>query len=303
MKKLTLILTTAFFTSGLVTCSDKPNDIPTIIETKELPTIEMVSTHAIDLDISVSKLTFVPNSTAAWLGRIILLDDAGHLYSTDIEGRAPKPVGTGKYLDILGLVREAASGVFLAITDDNKIEAFIESDDIGNFSQMIYSGAEIAILTFCPKDSSEDSQINVLTLNGKYKTMELNIDNGSIAQEVYDTISPPKQSSSCLWQYATIGDNLNNFNVVEGKTSGLYFYQIAPSDREYNVNIKNGLSVRGVEHVKYIASTQSNYGGGAYANGVLALVDADEDRVVFISLSYAERQLQKAISPAEKTPQ
>jgi len=71
----------------------------------------------------------------------------------------------------------------------------------------------------------------------------------------------------------------------------------------FKANIKNGLSVRGVDHIKYVASTTSNYGGGAYADGVLALVSADEDRIVFISMSYAERQLLKAVNPPEEVPQ
>jgi len=297
MKKLSLILTAALLGCGLVACSDKQSETPAIIETKELPTIDMVATHAIDLDISVSQLTFVPNSAAPWLGRIILLDEEGYLYSTDIEGRAPKPVGKGKYIDIFGLAREAAPGVFLGITANNTIEAFIESDDIGNFSPMIYSGADIAIQTFCQKNNSINTPITVLTLGGKYKTIKLNITDKTVAQEVSDTITPANQSPSCLSQHATLGHNQGNFNVVTGKPSGLHLYQITPSDQKYDVRVNNGLSVRGADRIKYVASTTSNYSGGAYAKGVLALVDADENRIVFISMSYAERQLLKAITP------
>jgi len=303
MKKLARLFAAVMLTSGLGACSDNSADTPATLETRELPTIDMVATHDIALDISVSQLTFVPNSVAPWLGRIILLDDAGHLYSTDIEGRAPKPVGSGKYIDIFGLAREAAPGVFLGITDSNKIEAFIESDDFGNFSQMIYSGADVIAQTFCVKRGPINNEVIVFTKDGKYKTLNLVINEKTIRQETTNEETSPAQSSNCLLQHALIAQDAGNYNVITGKQTGIGIFQSNPAKQEFLVSIKNGLSVRSVDHIKYVASTTSNYGGGAYADGVLALVDKDENRIVFISLSYAEGQLLKAVNPPTENAQ
>lgn len=300
MKKLTLLFTAAILTSGVVACSDKPTDTTSVIKATELPVIDMVATHAIDLDISVSQLTFVPNSAAPWLGRIILLDDTGHLYSTDIEGRDPKPVGSNKYIDIFGLAREAAPGVFLAITDGNKIEAFIESDDEGNFSPMIYSGESIVAQALCLSQEPTPNYATVLTINGNLNTLDLNIQDTHLEQIILDTAKASKKAKTCATEqqaqseykhtWAKDNRNLRAQSLVENK----------PSNK---IKVTNGLSVRGLQNLKHVASTQSNYGGGAYANGVLALVDDDENRIVFISLSYAERQLLKAVNPAEDVPE
>ena len=311
MKKLTLLLTAAVLTYGLVACSDKSTDAPALIETKELPTIDMVATHAIDLDISVSQLTFVPNSTAPWLGRIILMDEAGHLYSTDIEGRDPKPVGSGTYIDIFGLARENAAGVFLAITGNKKIEAFIKSDDDGNFSPMIYSGENIDALSFDLISNNNGNSIKILDNRGKFYTVKIVINSKVLEATIIHSAKSITDETSRGTNVASVGSDISGkyFSVITntfGKSdkNGLIISPLWPTDPlMFKANIKNGLSVHGVDNIKYVASTTSNYGGGAYADGVLALVDAHEDRIVFISMSYAERQLLKAVNPPEEVPQ
>ncbi|PHQ60847.1 MAG: hypothetical protein COC03_00395 [Robiginitomaculum sp.] len=341
MKKLTLLFTAAVLTYGLVACSDKSTDAPALIETNELPSIDMVATHAIDLDISVAQLTFVPNNTAPWLGRIILMDEAGHLYSTDIEGRDPKPVGSGKYIDIFGLSREAAPGVFLAITGNKKIEAFIESDNEGNFSPMIYSGENIDAQGFCLAQDTTTKTAKILTTNSEFKRISINIEDKHLEQKILEpdlgtqdiTENDPafKNVYECVYDDGVFGGEWVSFaenKVKKINATGFGFissvqeaekledivvntFQFRPANtgellinfNEFRANIKNGLSVHGVDNIKYVASTTSNYGGGAYAKGVLALVDKDEDRIVFISMSYAERQLLKAVNPPEGVPQ
>lgn len=311
MKKLTLLLTAAVLTYGLVACSDKSTDQATALETKELPTIDMVATHAIDLDISVSQLTFVPNSTAPWLGRIILLADEGRLYSTDIEGRDPKPVGSGKYIDIFGLARENEAGVFLAITENNKIEAFIETDNDGNFSPMIYSGESIDALNFDLISNDSDNSIKILDNRGKFYTVKIVINSKVLEATIIHSAKSMTGETTRGTNVANVGSDISgkHFSVItntfiNSDKNGLIITPLWPADPlMFKANIKNGLSVRGVDHIKYVASTTSNYSGGAYADGVLALVDADEQRIVFISMSYAERQLLKAVNPAEDVPQ
>ncbi|MCF6221192.1 MAG: hypothetical protein L3J65_08780 [Robiginitomaculum sp.] len=311
MKKTTLLLAATMLSFALPACSGKSDEPSAAVETKTLPIIDIVATHAVVLDISVAKLTFVPNSVAPWLGRIILLDDDGHLYSTDIEGRDPKPIGTGKYIDIFGLAREAAPGVFLAINTDNNIEAFIEADNDGNFSPMVYSGETVKARAFCAQKQPAESQISFLTSYGEYMTLGLNISDNHLSQEILSARPNPRKPNVCKFGFPAISLGSRDFAIQKGDISSLFISysppmrpnQKLPVLESYRANINNGLSVRGLEHVKFIATTQSNYGGGAYADGVLALVDRDESRIVFISLSYAERKLSEAANPPKSTPQ
>ena len=346
MKKLTLLFATVLLTNSLVACSNEPNENSAVFETIEipatiLPTIDMVATHAIDLDTSISQLTFVPNSVAPWLGRIIIRDDDGFLFSTDIEGREPKPVGTGKYIDIFGLAREAAPGVFLTITEDNKIEAYIESDDIGNFSPMIYSGERIDAKGFCLSHTAATKAAKILTVNNEFKNISISIEDKHLEQTIRE-LNPGikkvmeknpelKNIHECVFSSDKVGPEwalsyetevkkvnetgrgfitpIEESNDQSGSRHHPFQLEVSKTDEllinfsEYIAIIKNGLSVRGVDHIKYVATTSANYGGGAYSKGVLALVDADEQRIVFISLSYAERQLLKAVNQPEDAPQ
>lgn len=300
MKKLTLLLAAAILTASLSACSGKSDNNPTISETKDIPTIEMVATHAIDLDFPVSQLTFVPNSVAPWLGRIILLGEDGHLFSTDIEGRDPKPVGSGKFIDIFGLAREAAPGVFLAINTENKIEAFIESSDDGDFSPMIYAGEDLANVAFCESDTPTRNSTRVLTTKGELKSLEFIIDGNHVQQLVKASTKAARKTKACKIDTKTPRPYGFSANTKSHTLSAISSNTGAAIN---TIKIKNGLSIRGLNRIKYVAATQSNYGGGAYADGVLALVDKDENRIVFISLSYAERQLLKAVNTPETAAQ
>jgi len=321
MKKFSLALAAALSICALPACTDKSDQSNTVVESKDMQTIDMVATHAIDTEVSVAQLTFVPNSVAPWLGRVILLDDAGHLYSTDIEGRAPKPVGSGTYIDIFGLAREKAAGVFLAITADNKIEAFIESDDDGNFSPMIYSGDSIDAKGFCWAMAPAASSARVLSKRNEADKIALTIYDNRVEVIITGSEQLPKNASDCSYNILDYNVRIvqSNFTgnshepktgngftgklgenhsiLIPGEPSGLVAINTGGEVDGFQINIKNGLSVGGVEHVKYITSTKSNYGAGGYNTGVLALVDADANRIVFISLSYAERQLMKALNP------
>ena len=307
MKHLTLLLATSMLVFGLPACSDKSS----VVETKDFHIIDMVATHAVDLDISVAQLTFVPNSVAPWLGRIILLDDNGRLYSTDIEGRAPKLVGTGKYIDIFGLAREAAPGVFLAINIDNQIEAFIESDNDGNFSPMIYSGEGLVVWGFDIKSDISGENIKLINQRGKLHTVEVEVEDNILVATTLHLDKSTSEETPSGPDVALVGSKLSGkiFSVfanefINSDKVGLIIAPLWPTDLFlFKANIKNGLSVRGLDHIKYVASTQSNYGGGAYADGVLALVDMDENRIVFISLGYADRKLLEAVNPPEDTSQ
>ncbi len=311
MKNFALLLTASILTFGLPACSDKTSETAAMTETKDLPTIDMVATHAIEVDMPVAQLTFVPNSVAPWLGRIILLDDNGKLYSTDIEGRDPKPVGNGKYIDIFGLAREAAPGVFLAINTDNKIEAFIETSDEGDFSPMGFSGETIKARAFCTQKQPAENQISLLTSYGEYMTLDLNITDSHLSQEILSARSNSRKPSVCKFGFPAIVLGSKDYAIQKSDLSGLFISysppmkpnQKLPVLESYRANINDGLSVRGLEHVKFIATTQANYGGGAYADGVLALVDKDENRIVFISLSYVKRKLPEVANPPETSPQ
>ncbi len=248
---------------------------------EDLPAIDMVATHDFKTDMPVARLAFVPNNVAPWLGRIIMLSQDGKLYSTDIEGREPKPVGGGTYTDIFGLKRKNAPGVFLAITTDGGIEAFLETDDEGNFSQMIYSGEDMSAALFCPDIPVSDDSVLVLGPD-HYKTeLAFKIMDGRIEQAIKNRNVDKGDTQTCR--------NNTSFPFIL-KDGHILMLDSLNQGEGYKINLNDGLSIRGLASANFIATTTANY-GGPYVGGLAAFGDGQDQRLVFVSLEYLTRKL------------
>lgn len=255
---------------GLAACSgDKA-------KTENLTVVELVATHAFDTKVPVSALTFVPNDAAPWLGRIILLTDTGQLLSTDIEGTTFVPITKQKYKEVYGLNRKQSAGLFIAINEAGSLEAFIESDDEGGFSAMTYSGNTVKAERFCLSASPAAATLKLLATDGKVH--ELNF---SVTDNVIEQTSQIATTSECA--------EIPNFTNNEGSnqlSSKDGFINVQSQAASYQLAINDGLSIRGLKNASYINATKANYGGAAFKDGVIAMVDADENRIVFLSLDY-----------------
>lgn len=312
----TMLLASAL--STLQACSaDNPMNMDTAIP------VTMVATHAFDTDTQITSVAFVPNNVAPWLGRLILLDDAGHLFSTDIEGRTAIALAPKKYLDIFGLSLDNAAGVFLAINNNNDLEAFLESDDKGNFTPMAYSGQPLKVSAFCMSATPSSGGTRVLTADGEIVELMISINQNVAEQTLGKTHKNDKTRGAChtntdanpkIWLQTIRRSTPEAFNPLAKTTNPvktltgtfgptrfmsaldgkLVSEDIQNPDILYTIIVGNGLSIKGIEKVNSLTATTANYGGAAFADGLIAMIDNNEQRIVFLSREYVERKITEA---------
>ncbi len=324
MNKLIAIICALGSWGALSACTNK-----TSLDTESQTVVEMVATHAIDTNDQITSLTFIPNNVAPWLGRIILRTESGKLHATDIEGRTPLKIGTHSYLDTFGIFRKNAAGVFLAINESNHLEAFIQSDDAGNFKSMTYSGTGLNVIKFCHSPLPQSNTVKLLTSDGKITTIEIVIQDTVIEHIEISTNKAPQDTIACAYDDAkiyalsksaststsihianllamknwTLRQSIPNILTLHllgysqnqhlGVISDIMHLLSVQTERtdNFEVSIKDGLSIRGLARVDYVQATTANYGGGAFKGGVIAMIDTQSPRIVFVSLEYAQSRL------------
>ena len=324
---------TAIMSALLLTaCSNNSGKIQDL---SDITALEITATHAIAIDESASGLSFVPNNVAPWLGRLILQNTDGSLSSTDIEGRATQSISNIKYSDIFGLARENASGVFLAInSENNSLDAFIESDDQGNFAPLSYSGNTLKSQTICSTESADEQTATILTNDNSLSSLSLNVakdetaKSAPVEQSVISSLPAHENTRLCAvsathtfayeqtdtqarlhtyfegnWSQTDISTDISNiFPLTLNDTSYLlivdntdtYLFNADTQLVENKLVVKSGLSIRGLEKTKFIATTTHNFGGAAFSDGLVAFGQADEDRIVFVSRAYLADVINKS---------
>lgn len=285
--KISLIAAIAIFSA----CADQ-----TSTEPKNLPIVEMVATHAFDTKTQISSLTFIPNNVAPWLGRIIMLDENQHLFSTDIEGRTPLVINPQAYKDVAGLFRKNAAGVFLAVNENNTLEAFVQSDDAGNFTSLPVSGTGIKTAQFCRSSQPSENKLQILALDGTIRELEISVLE-NILEFTETSTSQATQNNTCQENEGIVSTPLKlSGTTYESRANGNLRIHQADGANQYLLMINDGLSIQGLSAVDYINATTANYGGGAFKNGVIALIDNNKPRIVFVSLEYAGEKITEAQS-------
>ena len=287
---------------------------------------QIIATHAFDLSAPIIALSFVPNDVGPWLGRVIYVGADGKLFSTDIEGRAPKPVGTGTYTDVYGLLQVKLPGVFLALSGDSgDLSAFIESDFEGRFSPMTLSGADLSARSFCQTMDAQGSKIMILAADGAIATLGITVADKVAELTEAGRIKSPKGTTHCAFYANTIyalssnkdNSSLHVYNEEKWQTMELSFTprgfaSVAIGGRPsltvlgdegmllidgenlnaaYHLTIADGLSIRGVASADFVSATSAPFGGAAFSEGVIVLSDTSTPRLVFISLGYMSGRL------------
>lgn len=306
---------------ALIACS---ND-GTKISTDDIPAIEIVATHAIETETPITHLTFVPNDIAAWLGRVILIDKDNAVFSTDIEGRNPDKTGTQKYSDVTGVNRSQSAGVFLAINkSNNNLEAFVESNDEGQFSPLAYSGSIGDPQIFCSSDRAGLDEAMLLSTGGNLLSLSLSVNDGddaqisTLEQSIRSEIPAPSDTSICAasdtyiyayaeknsrlsihdgsqWDHLDLGISIESMSALTLRDTpylimiaedAILLFDVSNMTFTRKIEIVPGLSIAGLEKAQFVTATTSNFGGGAFSDGMIALVQKDQQRIVYISLSY-----------------
>ncbi len=295
-----------------------------------LSSIDLRATHAFEIQDDAQELAYIANDVAPWLGRIIIRTQAGALLSTDIEGRAFQSVAKSGFTHIVEVPRIGAPGIFLASTENASLVAFVESGNKGGFSQMLYSGEALTPIGFCANTpmagkTMADNAL-LLTDNAQLITLGFSTQDNVIEQRIDKTIPAPADIFACVSGESHVyalsrkkaqtilhhydGTNWRKHNAPPGThalvvlnsgtdnalvllltETGLFIADGQDLQVLFKLNIIDGLSIRGLSQAQAMSATSANFGGGAFRDGFVGLLDADSSRVVFISAEYITRQI------------
>lgn len=248
--------------------------------------VSLRATSDIQTPSPIKAATFVPNSVATWLGHIILLDDKGTLHRATTDSVETEIVALGKYADVIGLAREKQSGVFLALTPQGQIKAFVQSDDEGNFSPLAVSQGDLEFERFCAASAPSKDSIWAKTRSGaavKLKTETFEDTSLTLTKTETDRDADnPCEADEIL----ELGPN---YTLKPDSASANL--TINTGNEDIAVNITNGLSIGGINNAGFVTVTSVNM-GSVFNEGVLLVADENEGRLVLISRAYAIKELE-----------
>jgi hypothetical protein len=248
--------------------------------------ITLRATSDIRTPSPIKAATFVPNSVASWLGHIILLDKNGKLHRATTDSLETEVVALGRYADVIGLAREKKSGVFLALTPQGQIKAFVQSDNEGNFSPLAVSQNLQIFDRFCASAAPSGSLIWAETQSGQstkiavevFEDSSVTLSNAAIAEEDID--------------HCEANNTLNlgkDYSVsVDGDGSRL---TLTADNKNMTMDVMDGLSIRGVKNAGFVTVTSANM-GSVFNEGVVLIAEEKEGRLVLISRAYAVKELE-----------
>ena len=283
--KYTLLVTASLGAASLGAACQSGNDTPNDKAAVKAPDITLRATSDIRTPTPIMAASFVPNSVAPWLGHIILLDKKGTLHRATTNSAETEVVVLGRYADVIGLAREKKSGVFLALTPQGQIKAFVQSDNDGNFSPMAVSQGDETFERFCATAAPSGSTIWARTTSKS--SQKINID---IFEDASVTLSKANitkdEKDPCAANNAL---NLSEDFAVKPDSSGGGLILVSDK-KNMTVEVENGLSIGGVKDADFVTVTSTNM-GSVYNEGVLLIAEKDEGRLVLISRGYALKEL------------
>ncbi len=262
--------------------TDKPKESN---EPKAAADITLRATSDIKTPSPVKAASFVPNSVASWLGHIILLDERGSLHRATTDSTQTEVVALGKYADVLGLAREKKSGVFLAITPQGQVKAFVQSDDEGNYAPLAVSQGNHDFKRFCASARPNTELVWAETADGpKAFSVEIFEDTSLTINAEQMAPNEPRlcETDSAL----KLGEN---YILMPNSESA--HLTLSNGKKELSVEITNGLSIGGIETAGFVTVTNTNM-GSVFNEGVIVVADENEGRLVLISLAYALKELE-----------
>jgi|GEM_PF-3642659 len=248
---------------GLIACGDT-SETPNFDESG--PAIELAVTAQVMLPEKGVAYAFVPNDAAQWLSQIIILSEDGDLYQATADTREAKPIKGPKAKSIIGLNRPGAAGMFLAVNPDDTVQAYIESNDEGDFKLYDQTATNLTIADLCEEAAAVDCELNK-------------------QGEIIGVIT---ESSAFLTS------EIGNINLKAGKTRIAVSSVTAPDAYEM-VAITNGITIPGVANPQSVYAVSDNF-GGPFNNGLVLVSDADEPRFAIISADFARKTLAASLA-------
>lgn len=270
----------------LGTACQSGDDAPQTNAAKAAADITLRATSDVQTPSPIKAATFVPNSVATWLGHIILLDNKGMLHRATTDSTKTETVALGRYADVIGLARVKKSGVFLALTPQGQIKAFVQSDDDGNYSPMAVSQGGESFKRFCATSTPSGSVIWARTTSRASQKLAIDIfDNTSVTltkTDISDEDIDPCKANNAL--------SLNETYTLkpDNDDTGLI---LGSDGSDMTVNVTNGLSIGGVKEAGFVTVTNANM-GSVFNQGAVLIAEKDEGRLVLISRAYALKEIE-----------
>jgi len=219
--------------------------------------------------------TFVPNSVASWLGHIIMIDKSGNLHRSTSDSKV-RLIDEGNYKSVIGLARIKQPGVFLAITQNGTLKAFIEADDEGNFKALPISiDDSLRLSEFCANVMPLTDTIMAVDKDNKVYALPVDIaDNASVT---LGDVTPTANTSCAALTY----DTDKSLELKEGSS----YLSVNVSNQMKTMSISHGLSIAGIDTPAFATATSANM-GSVFRNGVVLVSEKDSGRIVLIARDY-----------------
>ena len=268
---------TAFITIALSSCSDSATT--QTIEQKSqkvettyievVPDITIRPTIGFALPEKMQAVTFAPNLTASWMGRVLMVGESGTLYSTTLDQANAKAVTIGQYKDVMGLVQKDIPVSFAAITNAGEVEIFQETQDQMDYFKL-KSSPEIKISGFCKNGGAsmrlraKNDELYDVTITDKVATLN-------------------KVDTSTMRLAACASDTV--VNSLKPNPTGPHLLK-----GETIIGLENALSVATIKNVALTYSSPVNM-GSTFNQGASIVVSKDEPYMVAISKEYLDNKL------------
>jgi hypothetical protein len=279
-----LLISTALAVFALTACNSG-DDASKAASPGSQSDLTLRATSDIKTAVPIKAATFVPNSVATWLGHIILLDKQGKLHRATTDSAETAPVALGKYADVIGLKRDKKSGVFLALTPQGDIKAFVQTDDAGNFGPMAVSQGGQTFERFCATAEPRENTIWAKTTSKASQKLTIEIFEDSsltlIAAESTGEETDPCSANNAL--SLTQDYTLKPSEAANGLT-------LTSDSETLSLDITNGLSIGGISDAGLVTVTTANM-GSVFNQGVVLVAEENENRIVLISRDYILKEL------------
>lgn len=316
MKKTVLLTTAITFTALLYGCNDIPNR-----KLSADNALRLTATHAIGVSEPGTHISFAPKyDLLSYLGMIGITQNGGQLAVSDIEGVRMQVAPNASYTQTLGLYAPEEPSAFLTLNADGELSALIESDDQGNVSPIVTTGAS-ELSSFCHHSGVVEDTFYALGANGRLtkSTIERQGTSAVSLSPAQNSPNSSKRFQLCavtpngtalaydagkseLWSvdesgvafgrvYAPAG--ITQFTAISdqwlaGVTEDgqLVFWDYMDTSSARVFTIERGLSIDGLDSVGGVYATSASYGGVGFNEGIIALPDANSGRIVILSRSY-----------------
>jgi len=318
MPRLALMLSAcavALAALSLTACNQK-DDIDTL-DSLASDSMPLIATHAFETPAPVISIAFSPNDVASWLGIIATVDAQGQLVTSNIEGRDTHNHGKGPYVSVMGISRIKKPAAFLALTEDGKLRPFIETDADGNFKALPISSDAPPLSSICDSPSGVTDVFTAITKDSKFVRLTLSLDT-SAAITAAPLDGKVKSAAQCLSHGEAIytlidgkmglvdgpsiktGSGVTGMTLVPAMTDAgedrlILSYENGAPLRVFDAEtlkpighytINNGFSIAGLDHAIAISTTSAPFGGSAFNEGLVAIADANDARLVVLSRNY-----------------